>query len=163
MYVFVMICDTPPWWHKAAVTCVLSEQDTHRGGFMTEGMARLYLSDWLLTVNMKLLFSKHSSGKGNLCLSVCVCLHSCRSEIQSEGWERCWEWRQTTHHLIMLECATTLCIFLVALVIGVVIVQTVRTERVREGLTGGMRVWRGEEIQPLFEVSRFVKNDWFQI
>lgn len=33
----------------------------------------------------------------------------------------------------MLECATALCIFSVALVIGVVIVQTAR----REGLTGG--------------------------
>jgi len=34
----------------------------------------------------------------------------------------------------MLECATTLCIFLVALVIGVVIVQTVLAER--DGLRG---------------------------
>lgn len=44
------------------------------------------------------------------------------------GDGRGWEWRQTTHHLIMLECATTLCIFLVALVMGVVFVHA-RTQR----------------------------------
>lgn len=97
-------------------------------------MVRLYLSAWLLTVNMKLLFSKHGSAKGNLCAFAFV---QRGDTEQSEGWERCWEGRQTTHHLITLECATTLCIFSVALVIGVVIVQTVRTERAwQEGRLG---------------------------
>lgn len=125
---------------------------------MTERLVRLYLSARLLTVNTALLFSKHDSGKGNLC----VCLRSCSREIQSgaEGWERCWEWRQTTHHLIMLECATTLCIFSVALVIGVVIVQTVRTER--EGLwVGGWWGWQFDGVEkknnPYFVFLRFVK------
>lgn len=130
--VYVMIRDAPPLWHGAAVTCVPRRYSLR--GFMVDRMLWLYLSAWLLTVNMKLLFSKHSSGKGNL--YVCVCVRTCFVQEgdteHSEGWERCWEWRQTTHHLIMLACATTLCIFSVALVIGVVIVQTVLTPRESE-------------------------------
>lgn len=76
--------------------------------FTTEGMVRLYLSAPLLTVNMRRLFSQHGSGKGNLRMFAFV---QEGDRVRSEGWERCWEWRQTTHHLIMLECATTLCIF----------------------------------------------------
>ncbi len=147
------------WWFAplhlgdtlAAVTCVPCRYP--RRCFMTDRLVRLYLSAWLLTVNMKLLFSQHSSGEGNPCVFVFV---QRGDTEQSEGWERCWEWRQITHHLIMLECATTLCIVSVALVIAVVIGQAVRTERAWwEGRRG--RQFDGEENNPHFGFLRSVK------
>lgn len=50
-----------------------------------ESVVRLYLPAWLLTVNMKLLFSKHSSGKGNPCVIEFVQQGDAE---QIEGWER---------------------------------------------------------------------------
>lgn len=150
MCVFLTICDASPGWHGDAVTCTAQIFKQVEGReVVTERMVRLYLSAWLLTVNMKLLFSKHSSGKGNLCVFAFLQ----RGDTEpSEGWERCWEWRQTTHHLIMLECATTLCIFSVALVMGVVIVQTVRVVRAWQE---GRPKWQfdgGKKNRPYFEV-----------
>lgn len=93
---------------------------------------RLHLSAWQLTVNMQLPFSKPLREAG--IRRACHCLRAA-GRTQSELRDgRGWEWRQTTHHLIMLECATTLCIFSAALVIGAVFVQTVHTEK---GLHGG--------------------------
>lgn len=124
MCVFVMICDAPPRRHGAAATRVPCA-DIHRGLLWWRGWpdCTCQLDCWLLIWSF--YFQNTAQGKG-ICLCVCVVFVQ---RGDTEGWERCWEWRQTTHHLIMLECATTLCIFSVALVIGVVIVQTVRTER----------------------------------
>lgn len=70
---------------------------------------------------------------------------------------RGWEWRQTTHHLIMLECATALCIFLVTLVVGVVFVQSVCAERAfQAGRSGGSLT--GREKNDLVLDSEICEN-----
>lgn len=155
MCVPAMICDAPPQWH-ARRSDMCTVQISTEGFLWRERMVGPYLSAPLLTVNMKLLFSKHSSGEGNPCVIEFVQ----RGEMQSKSTDgRGWEWRQTTHHLIMLECATALCIFLVALVIGVVFVQTVRTERAFPGGKIGTTVWqRGRRKMTLCWVLRFVKS-----
>lgn len=126
-------------------------------------MVRLYLWAWLLTVNMKLLFSQHGSGKGNLCVSACVFAFFQEGDpVRSEGWERCWELCQTTHHLIMLECAATLCIFFSCVGARSCCCTSTAREGEREGLTArkeGMTVWwREEESSSVWGFFRFVKS-----
>lgn len=93
---------------------------------------RPYLSARLLTVNAKASVFKTRLGERE---SVCDWVGAAGRMCSKSGDGRGWEWRQTTHHLIMLECATTLCIFLVALVIGVVFVHT-HTNTVRRRPSG---------------------------
>lgn len=80
-----MTCDAPPRRH-ARRSDMCTRADSHREGLWRRGrVVRLYLSAWLLTVNMKLLFSKHSSGKGNPCV---IEFAQQGDAEQIEGWER---------------------------------------------------------------------------
>lgn len=126
------IRDAPPRWHARRGNMCTVQISTEVFGDGEDGQTVPFsLSASLLTVNMKLLFSKHGSGKGNP--RVFVFVRQGDTE-QSEGWERCWEWRQITHHLIMLECATTLCI--VSVSIGDSSCYCTKCSHT-EGLTGG--------------------------
>lgn len=127
----VMICDSPPHDMLAAVTCTVQVSTVGPVWRRERSDCTCQLDCWLLIWSF--YFQNTAQGKG-----ICVWLSLCSREMQSKSRDgRGWEWRQTTHHLIMLECATALCIFLVTLVVRVVFVQSVCAERAFQAARSG--------------------------